>query len=52
MRIQWYGQSAFSLTGDEASVFIDPFGDMTPLAGQRRAVGVPRDLRRGSRTCS
>jgi L-ascorbate metabolism protein UlaG (beta-lactamase superfamily) len=33
MRIQWYGQSAFSLTGDEASVFIDPLGDMTPLAG-------------------
>ena len=34
MRIQWYGQSAFALTGDEASVFIDPFGDMTPLAGR------------------
>jgi L-ascorbate metabolism protein UlaG (beta-lactamase superfamily) len=28
MRLRWYGQSAFSLTGDEASVFIDPFGDM------------------------
>jgi len=34
MRIQWYGQSAFSLTGDDASVFIDPFADMTPLAGR------------------
>jgi L-ascorbate metabolism protein UlaG (beta-lactamase superfamily) len=33
MRIQWYGQSAFSLTGDDAVVFIDPFGDMTPMAG-------------------
>jgi L-ascorbate metabolism protein UlaG (beta-lactamase superfamily) len=33
MRIQWYGQSAFSLTGDEASVFIDPFADMSSLAG-------------------
>jgi L-ascorbate metabolism protein UlaG (beta-lactamase superfamily) len=32
MRIQWYGQSAFSLTGDNAEVFIDPFADMTPLA--------------------
>ena len=34
MRIQWYGQSAFALTGAEASVFIDPFGDMSPLAGR------------------
>jgi L-ascorbate metabolism protein UlaG (beta-lactamase superfamily) len=34
MRIQWYGQSAFALTSAEASVFIDPFGDMSPLAGR------------------
>jgi L-ascorbate metabolism protein UlaG (beta-lactamase superfamily) len=34
MRIQWYGQSAFALTGAEASVFIDPFGDMSPLAAR------------------
>jgi L-ascorbate metabolism protein UlaG (beta-lactamase superfamily) len=34
MRIQWYGQSAFGLTGAQASVFIDPFGDMSPLAGR------------------
>jgi L-ascorbate metabolism protein UlaG (beta-lactamase superfamily) len=34
MRIQWYGQSAFALTGEEHTVFIDPFGDMTPLAGR------------------
>jgi L-ascorbate metabolism protein UlaG (beta-lactamase superfamily) len=32
MRIQWYGQSAFSLSGQAASVFIDPFGDVTPMA--------------------
>lgn len=32
MQIQWYGQSAFRLDGGESSVFIDPFGDMTPLA--------------------
>jgi L-ascorbate metabolism protein UlaG (beta-lactamase superfamily) len=32
MRIQWYGQSAFALSGDEAAVFIDPFGDMSALA--------------------
>lgn len=29
MRIRWYGQSAFLLTGDQHRVFIDPFGDMT-----------------------
>jgi L-ascorbate metabolism protein UlaG (beta-lactamase superfamily) len=34
MRIQWYGQSAFALEGEEVSVFIDPFGDMSPLAGR------------------
>jgi L-ascorbate metabolism protein UlaG (beta-lactamase superfamily) len=32
MRIQWYGQSAFGLSGEQASVFIDPFGDMSPMA--------------------
>jgi len=35
MRVEWYGQSAFGLNGDEASVFIDPFGDMSPLAEGR-----------------
>jgi L-ascorbate metabolism protein UlaG (beta-lactamase superfamily) len=34
MHIQWYGQSAFSLQGQSALVFIDPFGDMSPLAGR------------------
>jgi L-ascorbate metabolism protein UlaG (beta-lactamase superfamily) len=34
MRIQWYGQSAFALTSAETSVFIDPFGDMSALAGR------------------
>jgi L-ascorbate metabolism protein UlaG (beta-lactamase superfamily) len=34
MRIQWYGQSAFALTGAQASVFVDPFGDMSALAGR------------------
>jgi L-ascorbate metabolism protein UlaG (beta-lactamase superfamily) len=28
MRIRWYGQSAFLLTGERHRVFIDPFGDM------------------------
>jgi L-ascorbate metabolism protein UlaG (beta-lactamase superfamily) len=34
MRVQWYGQSAFALVGPDASVFIDPFGDMSGLAGR------------------
>ena len=32
MRICWYGQSAFLLTGEEQRVFIDPFGDMAGVA--------------------
>lgn len=32
MRVEWYGQSAFHLSGAEASVAIDPFGDMSALA--------------------
>jgi L-ascorbate metabolism protein UlaG (beta-lactamase superfamily) len=34
MRIQWYGQAAFRLEAPEATVFIDPFGDMSPLASR------------------
>ena len=34
MRIQWYGQAAFRLQAPEATVFIDPFGDMSPLEGR------------------
>ncbi|HEU5215990.1 MAG TPA: MBL fold metallo-hydrolase [Gaiellaceae bacterium] len=34
MRIRWYGQSAFLLTGEQHRVFIDPFGD---VAGARPA---------------
>ena len=34
MRIQWYGQSAFALAADEASVFIDPFADVSGLAAR------------------
>ena len=44
MRLRWYGQSAFALTGERATVFIDPFGDLTgapmgwrypPISGAR-----------------
>ncbi len=34
MRVDWYGQAAFRLSGDQATVFIDPFGDMSPMAGR------------------
>jgi L-ascorbate metabolism protein UlaG (beta-lactamase superfamily) len=35
MRVEWYGQSAFHLSGGGASVMIDPFGDMSGLAASR-----------------
>jgi L-ascorbate metabolism protein UlaG (beta-lactamase superfamily) len=34
MRIEWYGQSAFALTTPDATVFIDPFGDMSAAAAR------------------
>jgi L-ascorbate metabolism protein UlaG (beta-lactamase superfamily) len=35
MRVEWFGQSAFSLTGEDAKVFIDPFTDMSGMARER-----------------
>jgi L-ascorbate metabolism protein UlaG (beta-lactamase superfamily) len=35
MRVEWHGQSAFTLEAPEAKVFIDPFGDMSALARER-----------------
>ncbi|MGN6373344.1 MAG: MBL fold metallo-hydrolase [Solirubrobacteraceae bacterium] len=32
MQVEWYGQSAFRLAAAGATVFVDPFGDMSPLA--------------------
>jgi hypothetical protein len=32
MRVEWHGQSAFRLTADDRTVFIDPFGDVSGLA--------------------
>jgi L-ascorbate metabolism protein UlaG (beta-lactamase superfamily) len=29
MHVEWHGQSAFTLEGEEGRVFIDPFGDMS-----------------------
>lgn len=31
MRVEWHGQSAFHLSGPEAAVAIDPFGDLSGL---------------------
>jgi L-ascorbate metabolism protein UlaG (beta-lactamase superfamily) len=35
MRVEWYGQSAFALQGQDVSVFIDPFGDIATAMGDR-----------------
>jgi L-ascorbate metabolism protein UlaG (beta-lactamase superfamily) len=35
MRVEWHGQSAFTLTSDGQKVVIDPFGDMSGLARDR-----------------
>ena len=32
MQVDWYGQSAFRLAGRQATVVIDPFGDLSGLA--------------------
>jgi L-ascorbate metabolism protein UlaG (beta-lactamase superfamily) len=42
MRADWYGQSAFLLTGAGHSVFIDPFGDLaSALAGRSISFDYP-----------
>src|ERR1700761_9317586 len=35
MRVEWFGQSAFQLSGDGKTVAIDPFGDMSALSSSR-----------------
>jgi L-ascorbate metabolism protein UlaG (beta-lactamase superfamily) len=34
MRVDWYGQAAFHLSGRDATVFIDPIGDISGLAAR------------------
>jgi L-ascorbate metabolism protein UlaG (beta-lactamase superfamily) len=41
MRVSWHGQSAFTLDGDAATVFIDPWGDMSSAASRRIEWGYP-----------
>ena len=35
MRVEWHGQSAFTLSGGSKTVVIDPFAEMGELARQR-----------------
>jgi L-ascorbate metabolism protein UlaG (beta-lactamase superfamily) len=35
MRVEWFGQSAYYLSGEQGSVAIDPFGDMSALGRDR-----------------
>jgi L-ascorbate metabolism protein UlaG (beta-lactamase superfamily) len=35
MRVDWHGQSAFTLEGDAATVFIDPWADMSAAAAAK-----------------
>lgn len=41
MRVEWYGQSSFSLTDGSRTVFVDPFGDMTPMLERGRRWDYP-----------
>jgi L-ascorbate metabolism protein UlaG (beta-lactamase superfamily) len=41
MRVDWHGQSAFTLAGDAATVFIDPWGDMSSAAARGIEWGYP-----------
>ena len=48
MHIEWYGQSSFRLTDGSATVFIDPFADMTPLLDRGMRWDYPAIERRSS----
>jgi L-ascorbate metabolism protein UlaG (beta-lactamase superfamily) len=42
MHVEWYGQSAFRLGGESASVFIDPFGDTSAFASRGITIDYPQ----------
>jgi L-ascorbate metabolism protein UlaG (beta-lactamase superfamily) len=50
MRVQWYGQSAFRLSAPDATVMVDPFGDLSAATAGRMSFdyapidGVDADL--------
>jgi L-ascorbate metabolism protein UlaG (beta-lactamase superfamily) len=41
MRVSWHGQSAFTLEGEAATVFVDPWGDMSAAASRGIEWGYP-----------
>jgi L-ascorbate metabolism protein UlaG (beta-lactamase superfamily) len=41
MRIRWYGQSAFLLTGERHRVFVDPFGDVASASPRASSWSYP-----------
>jgi L-ascorbate metabolism protein UlaG (beta-lactamase superfamily) len=41
MRVDWHGQSAFTLDGEAATVFIDPWGDMSAAESRGIAWNYP-----------
>jgi L-ascorbate metabolism protein UlaG (beta-lactamase superfamily) len=41
MQIQWFGQSAFRLAADSATVVVDPVGDVSALAGRGLSLEYP-----------
>jgi L-ascorbate metabolism protein UlaG (beta-lactamase superfamily) len=41
MRVDWHGQSAFTLDGEAATVFVDPWGDMSAAAARGISWGYP-----------
>src|SRR5580693_1671147 len=47
MHVEWFGQSAFALTAPDASVFIDPFGDLSPMAARGIQFDYPEISRDG-----
>jgi L-ascorbate metabolism protein UlaG (beta-lactamase superfamily) len=42
VRVDWYGQAAFHLSGREGSVFIDPIGDTSGLAQRGITLDYPK----------
>ena len=44
MQLEWYGQSAFRLTDDGTTVFIDPFDDLSAMS-DRGCAGTTRRSR-------
>jgi L-ascorbate metabolism protein UlaG (beta-lactamase superfamily) len=42
MRVDWYGQAAFHLSGRDGTVFIDPIGDTSGLASRGITLDYPK----------